>query len=179
MEQLIYGVYQNNILIAKREEAEKYAAIFDAIPNSKTWADFIRLTSQEIYEEVMYRILDVLEHESLFPHFLMGEDLTLYVEGLTLPTANDEFSTDLLPGWDEGEFFPRFEEEIISWLPEDAFLEMGKVEESSEEDRFTYRIIPESLPLVIQSLEACNYSLMEDLPLILKAGGFSYEHTDS
>jgi hypothetical protein len=170
MKELVYGIIQDNVVFANKHQAIQYASITDAIPRSKNWADFIRLTSQETYEEVMYRILEVLEYEQLFPHFLMGESLSNYVPGLALPLPDDEFSVELLPGFEDGEFFPRFEEEIISWLPEDIFLEMGKVEEM-ENDAFRYRILPDSLPLVIQSLEALGFSVEENTQLILKAQG--------
>lgn len=170
MKELVYGIIQDNVVIASKEQAIQYASILDALPRSQTWADFIRLTSQETYEEIMFRILENLEYDQLFPHFLMGENLSNYVPGLELPQPNDLFSVELLPGYEDGDFFPRFEEEILSWLPEEIFQEMGKVEEL-ENDAFRYRIDPESIHLVIQSLESLGFSLEENAPLILKAGG--------
>jgi hypothetical protein len=170
MKELVYGILQDNVVIAPKTHAIQFAAITDAIPRSRTWSDFIRLTSQETYEEVMYRILETLEYEQLFPHFLMGESLSNYVPGLELPQPDDLFSVDLLPGFEDREFFPRFEEEILSWLPEEIFQEMGKVEEL-ENDTFRYRIDPESIHLVIQSLESLGFSMEENASLILKAQG--------
>jgi hypothetical protein len=170
MKELVYGIIEDNVVIAFKHQAIQYASISDAIPRSKNWADFIRLTSQETYEEVMYRILEVLEYDQLFPHFLMGESLSNYVPGLVLPLPEDEFSVELLPGFEDGDFFPRFEEEILSWLPEEIFQEMGKVEEL-ENDAFRYRIMPDSIQLVIQSFESLGFSVEEDTSLILKAQG--------
>lgn len=170
MKELVYGIIQDNLVIASKHQAIQYASIHDAIPRSKTWEDFIRLTSMETYEELMHRILETLELEQLFPHFLMGESLSAYVPGLELPQPSDEFSVELLPGFEDGDFFPRFEEEILSWLPEEIFQEMGKVEEL-ENDSFRYRIDPSSIHLVIQSLESLGFSMEENMPLILKAQG--------
>jgi hypothetical protein len=100
----------------------------------------------------------------------MGESLSNYVPGLVLPLSEDEFSVELLPGFEDGDFFPRFEEEILSWLPEEIFQEMGKVEEL-ENDAYRYRIMPDSLQLVIQSFESLGFSVEEDTSLILKAQG--------
>lgn len=167
---LVYGNINNNLVILPEADALLLARKWEAIHTANTWADFIRLTSQETFDDLVLEILETLGHEALFPQYLMGEDLSNYITDLHLPQPEDPFTTSILPGFDEGEYMPNPAQEIIAWLPEDLQEHLGEIV-LDDESGFIYRIDPEQTPLVVASLQASAYLTRLDQNLVEQACG--------
>lgn len=165
---LVYGVADNNLIIATEQMANECANLWYAIEHAQTFADFIEMTSRETFEYLVLDILTVLGHEALFPQYLAGEDLSNYITDLHLPMPEDAFSVDLLPGYEEGEFVPNLQQEILAWLPEEMMSAFGEIE---YDDRFGFRYLikPEKEQLVVASLRALGFNINSNLLLIKKA----------
>jgi hypothetical protein len=168
--QLVYGILGDNLVIIREEEAIRWARKWEAIQSSETWADFIRLSSQDDFDELILEILEILGHEALYPNYKMGEDLSSYITDLELPQPDDPFTTDVLPGWDEGEYMPLPEQEILAWLPEELHEHLGEMELHPTKE-FIYRILPENEKIVVTTLEASGFQIRRDDSLIQKASG--------
>ncbi len=164
--QLVFGIIDNNLVISPETEAQALARKWYAIRHAKTWQDFIDFTSEEVFHQLVYEILEVLELTDLYPNYLMGEDLSNYISDLHLPQPEDPFTTDVLPGFEEGTYMPIPSQEIISWLPEELQENLGQFDHHPVFE-FVYRIDPAHESMVVQSLEAagfrikCNQELME------------------
>lgn len=168
---LVYGEVNNNLIIIPETQAKSWARRWNAIQNAKTWGDFIDLTSQEDFDELIFEILETLGHEALFPQYQMGEDLSLYITDLVLPQAEDPFTTDLLPGYDQGEYMPHPAQEIIAWLPEELQENIGELQ-LDETAGFIYFIQPEQKELVLSSLQAAGFITRHDEVLVRLASGY-------
>lgn len=167
---LVYGNINNNLVILPEADALVLSKKWHAIHTAATWQDFIDLTSQEIFEDLILEILETLGHEALFPNYLMGEDLSSYITDLHLPQPEDPFTTSIMPGFEEGEFMPNPAQEIIAWLPDDLQEHLGEIV-LDDESGFIYRIDPEQTPLVVASLQAAGYATRLDQALVELACG--------
>ncbi len=167
---LVYGVINKNVVIIPEADALALARKWHAIFTATTWQEFIDLTSQETFDDLILEILETLGHEALFPNYLMGEDLSSYITDLYLPLPEDPFTTSILPGFEEGEFMPHPAQEIIAWLPDDLQEHLGEIV-LDDNSGFIYRINPDNLPLVIASLQAAAYNTKADQVLVEQASG--------
>lgn len=170
MSVLIWGIIDKSLVYIPEEEAERLAAIWEAINKSETWADFIRIAGEEEFDQLMLDILEALGHEALYLPYKMGEDLRSYVTDLYLPQPEDPFTTEVIPGFEEGEYLPIPAQEMVSWIPEELFDEMGEVR-LHEDYGFIYYINPENQPLVDASLAAGGYHIRHDQSLVERASG--------
>lgn len=168
---LVYGVVANNLIFIPEEQAKAWARRWYAIQNAKSWGEFIAMTSQEDFDELILEILETLGHEALFPQYQMGEDLSLYITDLVLPQADDPFTTDILPGFDEGEYMPHPAQEIIAWLPDELQENIGELQ-LDEAAGFIYYIQPENTELVLTSLQAAGFNTRHDEALVRLASGY-------
>jgi hypothetical protein len=169
---LVYGEINNNLIFIPEEEALRSQKIWHAINNANTWQDFIDLTSEEEFDQIVFEILEFLDHGNLFAEYKMGQDLSTYVEGLHLPQPDDLFTTEVLPGFEEGEFMPRADQEIIGWLPEEMLENIGEIK-TSEEGIFYYKIEPKHIELVIQTFDAAGFKCIPNQKLIEAAEGIA------
>lgn len=167
---LVYGIIENNMVVIPESDALHWAKKWEAIRTAATWQEFIDLTSQETFDDLVLEILETLGHEALYPNYLMGEDLSNYITDLHLPLPEDSFTTSILPGYDEGEYMPQPAQEIIAWLPEDLQEHLGEIV-IHEDYEFYYRIDPEQLPLVVASLQAAGFQTKSDQLLVEQASG--------
>lgn len=167
---LVYGIIADGLVFTYKTEAENLAKKWFAIRNAKTWADFIEMTSEETFDDLMLEILEVLGYQDLYPQYLMGEDLSNYITDLVLPQPEDEFSTDLLPGFEAGEHMPVLSQEMMSWIPETLQDEIGVIERHDELD-FRFYINPENEELVVASFRIIGFEVEKNQELIEKASG--------
>jgi hypothetical protein len=87
-----------------------------------------------------------------------------------LPQPEDPFTTDLLPGFEEGEFMPVFAQEIIAWLPEELHEHLGQIDRHPVHE-FVYRIDPNQEDMVVQTLEAAGFVCKRNQELMEQAQG--------
>jgi hypothetical protein len=167
---LVYGIIDNNLVIAPESMAIETAGKWQAIHHAKTWQDFIDFTSQESFDQLMYEILETLDFEDLYPQYLMGEDLSNYITDLHLPQPEDPFDIDVLPGHAEGTYMPVLAQEIIAWLPEELHDHLGHLELHPIHE-FIYKIAPEQTQMVVQTLEAAGYTCKLNQRLMEQAHG--------
>lgn len=167
---LVYGIIDQNLVFAIEDFAIENARLWNAVKHAKTWQDFINLTSEETYQDLIFEILETLGYEHLYTQYLSGEDLTTYVPGLVLPEPDDEFTTDVLPGFDEGEYIPNLIHETLAWLPDELIDQIGEIDHH-ETEGFTYRIDPESELLAVQTLNAAGFATIPNQELIDAAFG--------
>lgn len=169
---LIYGIVDDNLVFSPEQEATDLARRWYAIKNAKTWQDFIDFTSEATFNQLIYEILEALEFVDLHPNYLMGEDLSSYITDLHLPQPDDAFTTDVLPGFDEGNYMPIPAQEVISWLPEELQDNLGQFDHHPLFE-FIYRIDPANELLVVQSLEAAGFICKKNQALIEQAHGLA------
>ncbi len=169
-DKLVYGIIGESLVFVPQHDAELLADKWFAIRNSKTWQDFIDFTSKEVFDELIYEILDYLELTDLFPNYMNGEDLSTYITDLVLPQPDDEFSTDILPGFDTGDYMPMLQQEMIAWLPEDLLHTIGEIRED-EEHGFLYHIPKENEKPICALVEASGYEISSNPELVSKAAG--------
>lgn len=169
---LLYGIIEDNLVLAPEAEAMAQARLWHAIKNAETWQDFIDFTSQETFDALMLEILEVLGHEALYTQYLMGEDLSSYITDLYLPLPDDAFSTDLLPGFEEGTYMPVFAQEMIAWLPEDLQEHLGQIDRHPIHE-FIYRIEPDKAEIVVQTLAAAGFEVKLNQELMEQAHGLT------
>lgn len=169
---LIFGILDNNLVLAPEAEVLHQARLWHAIKHAETWQDFIDFTSQEVFDGLMLEILETLGHEALYPQYLMGEDLSSYITDLYLPQPEDPFTTDLLPGFEDGEFMPVFAQEIIAWLPEELHEHLGQIDRHPVHE-FVYRIDPNQEEMVVQTLEAAGFLCKRNQELMEQAQGMA------
>ncbi len=170
MNTLIWGNIDKSLVYIPEDEALRLASLWQAIRTSETWADFIRLAGEEEFDQLIMDILEALGHEALFVSYKMGEDLRAYITDLYLPQPEDPFTTDIIPGFEEGEYLPIPAQEMVSWIPEELFDEMGEVK-LHEDYGFIYYINPENQPLVDASLTAGGYQIKHHQELVERASG--------
>ncbi len=169
---LVYGNIDNNLVFSPESEAIALARRWYAIRNATTWQDFIDFTSEDTFNQLIYEILEALELVDLYPNYLMGEDLSNYITDLHLPQPEDAFTTDVLPGFEEGTYMPVPAQEIISWLPEELQDNLGQFDHHGVFE-FVYRIDPEKEMMVVQSLEAAGFLCKKNQELMEQAHGLA------
>lgn len=167
---LIYGQLNDTLVFVPEEHAQALAQKWRAILRSKTWQDFIDFTSQEVFDDLMFEILEVLGYEKLYTNYLQGEDLSTYVPDLYLPQPSDAFTTDILPDFEQGDYMPILEQEIIAWLPDDLMDNIGELKYDENHD-FYYDINPEMQNMVVQTFEAAGYACTQNQILVQEASG--------
>ncbi len=167
---LVYGVVNHNLVFIPQQDAVLWARKWHAIRHATTWGEFTEMTSQEEFDELILEILETLGHEALFPQYQMGEDLSNYITDLFLPLPEDPFTTDILPGYEAGEYMPNAAQEILAWLPDELQENIGDIV-LDEEAGFVYHIDPEQQALVIASLEAAGFATRPDQVLVEQATG--------
>ena len=167
---LIYGTIHNSMVFAPTQVAQNQADIRFAIQRAKTWQDFIDLTSQDTFDNIILEILEYLDYGQLYGQYLMGEDLSTYISDLHLPQPDDDFTTDVLPEFDEGNYFPRLAQEMLALIPTQLVDEMGEVRYDHNDD-FFYYLNPENESLIIKSLEVYGYVCTKNQALIEQAEG--------
>ena len=162
---LILGTHNKSLVLVNENTAIRHSAFHLAAQTANTWADFIDMTSEEEFYGIIRAILEVLEVEELFQNYLNGEDLSTYVDGLVLPLPNDEFDASIIPDYEEGEYLPNLAEEMIGWLPEEIFDNIGETK-TDEEGNIYYYINPEHKELVISTFQAKGLIVEENEQLI-------------
>jgi hypothetical protein len=169
-EVLIYGQIDNNLIFAPEADTLALARKWYAVKNAKTWQDYIDFTSQDDFEQLIFEVLETLGYSDLFPNYLMGEDLSAYITDLYLPQPDDPFTTSILPGFDEGEYFAIPAQEMLAWLPEELQDNLGQIDRHPVYE-FVYRIEPENELMVLQTLEAAGYLCKKNQELMEQAHG--------
>lgn len=169
-QKLRYGVIEGNLVFGLEQEVIDNARKWHAIKNAETWGDFVDFTSEETFHALIQEILEILGYEALYPNYLMGEDLSTYITDLHLPQLEDPFTTDLLPGFDDGSYVPVLAQETISWMPPELQENLGQIDLHPIHE-FIYRIDPEAEELVVQTLEAAGYRCKCDQALMEQAHG--------
>lgn len=168
----IYGILGNNLILIPEEEALFLTNFRKAVATAHTWEDFITATSEEVFNNVIYDILEYLDFAALYPQYLAGEDLTNYVSDLELPRPNDLFSSELLPGYAENEYLPVPLQEMIAWIPQEWMDLIGEIQEDAALG-FKYYINPEHELLVQQTFESKGFSLTRNDDLVKLASGIN------
>jgi hypothetical protein len=165
---LVYGVFEGGLIYIQEEEAIKQAATRRALIESETWADFIDIASEDVFLDLIYEILETLGHQALYPQYLMGEDLRNYITDLYLPQPEDPFTTDIIPGFDDGTYLPHPAQEMIAWLPEDLVDEIGEIQ-IHDKLQFVYHIKPEMEELMLITLGSLGYTVKRNQELVDQA----------
>ena len=153
-------------MFAEKEIALEIARKREALNNSKVWSDYITKTSEEDFEALIHDILELLGYEQLFPNYMIGEDLTSYVEELVLPSKEDKVDLDIVPI----DHYPILAQEMMTLIPSELQDEMGRLDRDDDREFYLF-IDPEHLEKVLYSMQLLGYELEENQTLIEKAEG--------
>jgi hypothetical protein len=109
-----------HLVFASQKEAERVHQIHCAIESSKTWGEFKSRMPPQDFEEVVTRWLENRSE--------MGNDDE--EEGVQLgpgyPKASTPFSSDEVPGYNDGDYPSWLQQDLDQYLPDEVLSELGQ-----------------------------------------------------
>lgn len=139
-EKLLFRIAPHNggAVFALEKRAIYVAAVHSAIKNSKTWGDFRSAMPIKDYSEIVRVAFDDV--------------------GERRPKNSDEFSSDSVPGYSDGDYPPWLQTELETILPRSLLEKFGHLERTNLNGNFW--LIPEkNLEALCDELRRLGYEL--------------------
>lgn len=146
MADLLYRLVPHNggAVFAETDRAEFVARIHRALSKSKNWGEFKTAMPEREYERIMHDFDE---------------------EGEPRPTASDEFKSDYIGGYSDGDYPPWLQSEMDMVIPEEILWEFGERQTTFVNGDF-WHIPEQNMENAAEALRECGYEVerADELP---------------